>query len=194
MTVSMTVSMMAASALAFAAATSGCTSDGATMPVTIVAAAPAAAPIPAGDAPLRVELIDEAIAAVEAQRGGPQQYFEVNATPTIVNLFVADAGASEAVAYVYVANGLAEPAAAQPASGPTFTADEVEFDPARVIAQVVDELPDSTLQLFSVTALEAGGAQYRVIVSSATGAELVVFVSGRGVVLGTDQDLGLGGS
>ncbi len=38
--------------------------------------------------PPRVDLIDDAVAALEAELGGPQRYFEINATPQLVNLFV----------------------------------------------------------------------------------------------------------
>ena len=56
---------------------------------------------------------------MEAKLGGPQQYFEVNATVTLVNLFVATVGGTQAVAYVYDADGTLEaPAAPEPAPPP----------------------------------------------------------------------------
>ena len=41
------------------------------------------------DALPRVDLISKAITALEAKLGAPQQYFEINATSHLVNLFVA---------------------------------------------------------------------------------------------------------
>ena len=39
-----------------------------------------------------VEQIDDAVIALEAELGGPQEYFEINATAQLVNLFVAFEG------------------------------------------------------------------------------------------------------
>ena len=46
----------------------------------------AAASVPSDGEPPRVDLIEPAIAALEAQLGLPQQYFEINATSHLVNL------------------------------------------------------------------------------------------------------------
>jgi len=154
----------------------------------------AAGPIATGDAPLRVELVAEAVTAVEAERGQAQDYFEVNATPTIVNLFVATDDATQAVAYVYVAGMLGDPATPQPASGPTFQAAEIDFDESLVLAEVHAQLSSSDFRLFSITGRETGGVQYRTVINSAGGTEFVVFLSGTGAILGTDQDLGIGDS
>ena len=58
------------------------------------------------------------MAAVEAELGGPQQYFEVNATPQVVNLFVADDGRRRRSSpYVYVGGELAPAGAAEHGRG-----------------------------------------------------------------------------
>lgn len=147
------------------------------------------APIPAGEAPLLVEQIRPAIAALEAELGGPQQYFEVNATPTLVNLFVAAEGATEAIAYVYQAGALQTPAAPEAASGPTFSAAELTFDETRVLANVVGSLPDSTLRGFSAVGVQGGGVSYVVTVESTRGGSLEVMVGPTGAILGTNGQL-----
>lgn len=145
-------------------------------------------PIALGEAPLRIELIGEAIAAVEAALGGPQRYFEVNATPTLVNLFVAVDDATAAVAYTFIGGVLGEPAEQKEASGPTFAAADVAFDPRRVLANVVGSLPTSNYRAFSVLGADTGGAdsvRYVVVIESADGQGLQVFVDGNGAITGT---------
>ena len=147
------------------------------------------APIAVGAAPLLVEQIRPAIAALEQELGGPQQFFEVNATPTLVNLFVATEGATSAIAYIYQAGALEPPAAPQPASGPTFAASELTFDETRVLANVVGSLPDSTLRGFSAVGVDGGGVRYVVNVESALGGAFEVMVDPAGAILGTNGQL-----
>ena len=146
-----------------------------------------AAPIPAGEAPVLLEQIRPAVAALEAQLGAPQRYFEINATPTLVNLFVATDNDTQAVAYVYEAKALQPPAEAQPASGPTFTAAEMTFDEARVMALTVAQLPNSTFLRFAVTGVAGGGVSYKIVTLSELGTEFNVVVGPTGSVVGTDQ-------
>ena len=147
------------------------------------------APIPVGEAPLLVEQIRPAIAAVEAELGGPQQYFEVNATPTLVNVFVAAKGATEAIAYIYQAGVLQAPAQPESAHGPTFSSAEPSFDETTVLANVVGSLPDSTLRGFSAVGVEGGGVSYVVTVESPRGGSLEVMVGPTGAILGTNGQL-----
>jgi len=147
-----------------------------------------AAPIPVGAAPVLLDKIRPAVAALEAQLGGPQQYFEVNATVTLVNLFVATDNATKAVAYIYEADGTLGPAAdAVPASGPTFAASQMAFDETRVMALTVAQLPTSTILRFAVTGVESGGVAYAITAGSSTGTEFQISVGPTGDVLGTDQ-------
>ena len=147
-----------------------------------------AAPIPAGAAPVLLDKIRPAVAALEAKLGAPQQYFEINATVTLVNLFVATDNGTKAVAYVYGANGaLQPPAAALPASGPTFAAKAMTFDETRVMALTVSQLPTSTFLRFSVTGAAGGGVGYHITAASDLGTEFQVTVGPTGNVLGTDQ-------
>lgn len=164
----------------------GCASDAPKEPVAITVG-----PIAAGEAPLRVELIAAAIDAVEASLGAPQRFFEINATPTIVNLFVAADDGTQAVAYVYAAGELGQPAAPLAASGPTFASTEVDFDASLVLAEARAQLPTSDFRLFSITGLDNGGVNYQAVITSTQGTEFVVYVSSNGDILGTDQTLGV---
>ena len=169
-------------ALAVTGLAPACSSDEAADSTTSVAR-----PIDQGSAPVRLELIDDAMAALETSLGGPQQFFEVNASPTVVNLFVATENATQAVAYVFAAGALQPAAEPVPASGPTFPSDAVGFDPELVMAQVVAQLPTSDFRLFTITGSETGAVQYKVVID-APGAELVVSVSSTGAILGTEQN------
>ena len=146
-----------------------------------------AAPIPVGKAPVLLEQIRPAVAALEAQLGGPQRYFEINATPTLVNLFVASADQTQAVAYVYEAKALQPAAAAQPANGPTFTASDMTFDETKVMALTVAQLPKSAFLRFAVTGVAGGGVRYTIATLSDLGTQFDVLVGPDGDVVGTDQ-------
>jgi len=147
------------------------------------------APIPAGEAPLLIEQIRPAIAALEVELGGPQRFFEVNATPTLVNLFVAAEGATEAIAYIYQAGALQPPSAPEPASGPTFGSADLSFDETLVLANLVGSLPGSTYRVFSAVGVEGGGVSYVVTVESVRGGSLEVTVGPTGAILGTNGQL-----
>ena len=134
-----------------------------------------------------LEQIRPAVAALEAQLGGPQRYFEINATPTLVNLFVAVDDATQAVAYIYAQDALQPPADARPASGPTFAASEMTFDETRVMALTVSQLPTSAFLRLAVTGIEEGAVNYTIVTLSDLGTEFQVFVGPMGDVLGTDQ-------
>jgi hypothetical protein len=109
----------------------------------------------------------------------------VNATPTLVNLFVAGAdGAATAYVYDAVAERLDEPAAPQPASGNTFTWSQVDFDPDAVLAQALDELPNALPRTFAVTAATGEAVQYLVTLESTQGGVLDVLVARDGEVIG----------
>jgi hypothetical protein len=136
---------------------------------------------------LRVDLIDDAVAAVEAELGGPQQYFEINATSDLVNLYVADDVTAEATSYVYRADGsLDPPVGPGAAEGETFGADAIEVDEGSVLDDVLAELPESIPLAFAVTGTGEGAVQYQVILQSARGGRLAVYVDGDGTILGSD--------
>jgi len=135
--------------------------------------------------PLRVESMAAAVGAVETALGGPQRFYEVNATPSVVNVFVAGAdGAATAYVYDAAADSLGEPDAPQPASGNTFTWTAVDFDPETVLTDALGQLPDALPRTFAVTAASADAVLYQVTLESAQGGVLDVQVDQDGKVLG----------
>ena len=109
----------------------------------------------------------------------------MNATPTLVNVFVAGADGT-ATAYVYdaVNDTLNEPAEPQPASGNTFTWSQVDFDPDNVLSDALGELPNALPRTFAVTAATADAVQYLVTLESAQGGVVDDLVDQDGKVLG----------
>jgi hypothetical protein len=128
-----------------------------------------------------------AVAAVEAERGPGQEFFEVTALPAFTNVFVAVEDATAVVAYVYRDGVLEEPAPVQGgASGFTFTADAIAFDDDAVLSEIADELPDSVIQSLSVEGGANGTVRYVVSVLSDAGGVLDITVGADGAVLSVD--------
>jgi hypothetical protein len=135
--------------------------------------------------PLRVDLIAPALDAIEAELG-PQRYFEVNATSSLVNVFVADESAGTVTPYVFV-DGELSARDPSPAEGATFDRDALDdLDPERVTGQVSAELPDSIQDAFVVEGGLDGTVRYSLVVSSSAGGQLLVVVAGDGTVLSVD--------
>ncbi|MCB1002434.1 MAG: hypothetical protein KDB40_24300 [Acidimicrobiales bacterium] len=161
----------------------GSTDAGSAVPVSTAPGADACAPV---DPVLLVDRIDEAVAAVEAELGGPQQYFEINATATLVNLFVADVAAESVTPYAYVGDELSSDEPIVGATGNTFAADAVAVDTSRVLGCVSAELPDTALDVFFVEGGAGGTVRYTVLGTSAQGGQLVVEVAATGQIIGVD--------
>lgn len=184
--------MVLVSLVALAAGLVGCSDDDhgvvpSSPDDTTVALLPAECPA-AGDQSLAVDQIAPAIAAVEAELGGPQEYFEVNAADVVVNLFVAGTaadGSSTVTPYAFSRGELtAQPASS--ADGNRFAAAAVRIDPQRVLSCLVEQLPSSVLTAFVVEGGPNGAVRYSVVVASEQGGQLVVEVSGSGQVLSVD--------
>ena len=167
----------------------GCSSSGPTAPGSSVGSSVDTSVGITADLPLRLELIRPALAALEAKLGGEQHYFEVNATPTLVNLFVANSDNTQATAYVFTAGALSEPAAPEQvkAGAPTFSAADIAYDEAHVLDPVLVELPESTYRVFSIVGVANGGAAYLITMQSAKGGDFQVPVTPDGSLIGQAQ-------
>lgn len=140
---------------------------------------------------LRVDLIDAAIDQVADRVAGPVSFFEVNATPLVVNLFVASEGGT-VQQFIFDGRKLVGPSEPLGAQGATFSADMVDFDPNAVLDAVFDELPDSEPSMFVINAPGDSGAasrvEYRILLRSSKGGELAVVVDRSGGIIGTDAE------
>lgn len=128
-----------------------------------------------------------AVAAVEAELGPGQEYFEVTAGPQLTNVFVAIDDATAAIPYVYADGELQPPAPVLTgASGFVFTADAIDFDESTVLGKIAGELPDAVIDTVSVEGGEGGTVRYVVSVRSSAGGVLDVTVGPDGSVLAVD--------
>ena len=139
---------------------------------------------------LLVSDIDDAVAAVAKVLGKTPEFYEINATPSLVNLFAAD-GKGNAINFVYENGELDQETTVASAVGESFPAEGMSFN-GKVIARVEKELPDSILRAFSIINDHPnGGVQYRVVLQSDRGGQFAVFVEPTGKILGTDVMSGL---
>lgn len=131
--------------------------------------------------------LSAAVAAVEEERGGPQEYFEVTALPTLTNVFVAIDGATAAVPYVYRDRRLEPPGPTlEGASGNTFRAASIDVDEERVLTRVLAELPDATIESLSVEGSPGAGVRYVVSARSSEGGLLEIVVTRDGGIVSVD--------
>jgi hypothetical protein len=133
---------------------------------------------------LRLDLVPAAVAAVEAARGGPQQYTEINAFDQGVNLFVATGDGNE-LAYVYRdGTGLEAPAAPQAATETAFATAGVALDAgARLPADVVSRLPGARPVAVALVQRPNDGLVWDVSVIGAKGSGLDVLYTPQGSLL-----------
>lgn len=134
---------------------------------------------------LRVDEIDEAIDAVVRTTGKSPSFFEINATPDLINLFLDD-GNGNAVNFVWEDGSLRDETEVAPADGLAFDAGEMVFT-TDVYARVREELPDSLLRAFTITADGPNGEILnRVVIQSERGGQFAVLVDATGKILGSD--------
>ena len=128
----------------------------------------------------------EAIDAVEAELGADQRYFEVTANSQFTNVFVAIDGATVAVPYLFVDGELQPPAPEQTgASGRTFAAADVDFDPTMLLAGVAADLPDTRLDALSLYG-DGVGVTYVFGATSTEGGLLDIVVAANGQIVAVD--------
>lgn len=147
---------------------------------------------------LGIQDIGPAVAALREQQDSEPQFFEINSTADGVNLFIAatrsgSPGTPDAVIQGRYTpeDGLLLSEELLDASGPIFTFDDLDLDAGRLLGQVVQELENSTPLMFVLTAVTVGTADssdpvMRIIVESARGGRLAVFVALDGTILGTE--------
>jgi hypothetical protein len=132
-----------------------------------------------------VASIEQAVADLETRLGGVQQYFEINATARLVNLWVALNDGTLAQPWLW-ADGELSSEDGRAASGGTFAAADMDFDPALVLSKVRDEVPDAILETFYVHGDGKGAVQYSVLTSAQCGGGLDVVVGPTGDVKSVD--------
>lgn len=152
---------------------------------------------------LRLDQVEVALDAVEEVAGPELNLFEVNATTELVNIFVAtdldgepnDDGLPDAVKrYVFTEkNGLEIDPELVGASGPTFKRSVLDYDEATILNKVLSELPNSTPQMFVITAagtaeVPTGTVQYRLLMQSSQGGQMSVVLTKAGEIVGTDAE------
>lgn len=134
----------------------------------------------AGSRRPRVGDIAPALDAVAAEVTDVRLY-QVTATPAAVELIVAVDGAAHG--YTYADGQLGAATELGPAEGSTFAPADVSFDPERVLAHVVDELDDPTIDRFEVLAAGSGAVLYSARVRSDAGGSLLIDLGPTGEVL-----------
>jgi hypothetical protein len=138
--------------------------------------------------PLRIDLAPAGVAAVEAARGGPQQYTEINGFKDGVNLFVATGDGNE-LAYVYRDGTLEPPAGPEPATGTPFGLQGVAVDAGpRLLADVKTRLPEVVPVGITLVHRPIEGLVWDVGVLGEKGGRIDMLYTPTGVFLGPVAD------
>ncbi len=146
---------------------------------------------------LGIENIARAVAAVREQQRAEPRFFEINSTAEGVNLFIAvtrsgDLGVPDAVIQgrFTTESGLVLSDELLDASGSVFSVTNLELSADRLVRNVVAELRTSTPLMFVLTATNGADSDalpvMRILMESARGGRLAVFVDRDGVILGTE--------
>ena len=132
-----------------------------------------------------VDLIDDAVAAVEAHYGAPQRYFEISASLEQVSVIVAVDDDTAAEQGFLAADGeFTAPVPVGEASGAAFTAEAMTFDRAHIFDGLRTELDDPVIIDFAVQGAADGAVIYDASVASEAGGVLLVLLGPSGQILG----------
>ena len=132
-----------------------------------------------------MDLIPEALAAVEEHYGAPQEYFEVSATLDSVGFIVAVDDATAAEQGSYGADGtFTAPVDVGEASGSTFTRAAIDVEPDRIFDRIRDELDDPVIVDFAVQGGPDGAVIYDATIASEAGGVLLVLLGPDGTING----------
>jgi hypothetical protein len=129
----------------------------------------------------------DAVDAVDAELGGPQSYFEVTSTSQLTNVFLAIDDGTSAVPYVFLDGVLEAPGPTlEGATGNTFTAAALSFDPLVLLGRIADELPSAIIESVSVEGGPDGTVRYVVSARSDDGGLLDIVVGPDGAILSAE--------
>ena len=152
---------------------------------------------------LRLDQIENALDAVEQKTGEGLEFFEINATSAVVNVFVAtdldgapnaDGLPDAVVRYVFSdQDGLEVAPDPVGANGATFTRAALDYEPTSILNKALSELPESKPQMFVLTAAgtaeeSTGVVQYRLIMQSTQGGQMSIVLTNTGEIVGTDAE------
>lgn len=130
-----------------------------------------------------VELIPDAVIAIEEFYGAPQTYFEISAGLEEIGFVVAVDGATAAEQGSYSADGrFTAPEPVGEASGATFTADQIDVDPDRIFEPLRSELDDPAIIDLAIQGGPNGTLVYDVSVASEEGGVLLVLLGPDGEI------------
>lgn len=140
---------------------------------------------------LEVDLVDDAIRAVDEFYSQDSAFYEINATSDGVNLFVSTTMDGSVPAVVQArftsSDGLVVADEALPSDGPTFQGSAVDFDSSSVLDAAVSQLSSSTPRVFIITSSsDSSSILYRLVMESQRGGKLAVLLTADGTILGTD--------
>lgn len=156
--------------------------------VTVFGACAGADPSAGGATASPVPIVDQigdAIAAVEAELGGPQEYFEINATARLINLFVAVDDRAGVQPWLYFEGELTADETV-PAEGGVLRAADIDFDPLTIFAALQAELPDATIETFYLHGDGQGAVRYSALLTTAQGGAIDVQLAADGRILATE--------
>lgn len=142
----------------------------------------------AADEPV-VGLIDDAIEATEDHYGTDQEYFEISADLRRVSVIVAvDDRAAAEQGYFCGSAGFSRPEPVGEASGATFGASAVDFDPDAIFDRIRDELSDPAIVDFAIQGAPDDAVLYDAAIASERGGVILVLLGPDGEILATQAD------